>query len=372
MPDSPTTANQTNPPTKPRRRRWLQFSLRSLLIFTTLCAVAAALLARRMEQKGNERDAVEAIRRAGGTVRYGYQYDRSGKAVPNAMPTGWAWLRVLLGDNFFSEVDSVFLYAPVRCRALGRADPGTKDLKRLELVGEKPADDDLDYIVRLPRLTTFGVPGNKITDVGLAKICALRELNSLDISGSAISDAGLAALVNLPALEHLTLEHTSISDEGIAKLRILSKLSSLNLAGTRISDASLKYLQSIENLEWLNLSQTQITNAALPKVAALRKLRSLDLKDTVVDDKGIELLAKLSNLQFLDLRNKRITDIGLKRLEEMKQLRSLQLTAKNTSDRALERIGEVNQLPLVLRQNRISDKAVAELRQALPNCRISR
>jgi hypothetical protein len=33
-----------------RKRRWLQFSLRSLLIFTLVCAIGAAWVARRMEQ----------------------------------------------------------------------------------------------------------------------------------------------------------------------------------------------------------------------------------------------------------------------------------------------------------------------------------
>jgi hypothetical protein len=56
----------------------------------------------------------------------------------------------------------------------------------------------------------------------------------------------------------------------------------------------------------------------------------------------------------------------------MKQLRSLQLTPKLKADRTIERIGEVNKLPMALRPNPINDKAIAELRQALPNCRITR
>ena len=48
----------------PARRRRLQFSLRSLLILTTLCATACGWLTHRIEQKRKERETVAAIREA--------------------------------------------------------------------------------------------------------------------------------------------------------------------------------------------------------------------------------------------------------------------------------------------------------------------
>ena len=44
-----------------RKRRWFQFSLRFLLIFTAIVGVGCALLAHRIEHKCREQDAVEAI-----------------------------------------------------------------------------------------------------------------------------------------------------------------------------------------------------------------------------------------------------------------------------------------------------------------------
>jgi hypothetical protein len=55
-----------------RKRRWLQFSLRTLMMFTLICAVAAGWLGKRMEQKRSERDAAEAITKIGGQVVYDY------------------------------------------------------------------------------------------------------------------------------------------------------------------------------------------------------------------------------------------------------------------------------------------------------------
>jgi hypothetical protein len=50
-------AMQADPPktgSPKRKRRWYQFSLRSLLIFTLVCALGAAWLGRKMERKEHE------------------------------------------------------------------------------------------------------------------------------------------------------------------------------------------------------------------------------------------------------------------------------------------------------------------------------
>src|SRR5438132_11970797 len=91
---APETADAPKP-----NRRWLQFSLRSLLIFTLICAVASAWLVRKRDQKRKERDAVAALIKLGGTVWYDYQAGN-----PKATPPGPGWLRAILGENFFGEV----------------------------------------------------------------------------------------------------------------------------------------------------------------------------------------------------------------------------------------------------------------------------
>ena len=60
-----------------------------------------AWLARKIEQKRKERDAVEAIVKLGGSVTYDYE------KVRGAKPPGPDWLRKFLGENFFSEVEGV-------------------------------------------------------------------------------------------------------------------------------------------------------------------------------------------------------------------------------------------------------------------------
>src|SRR4051812_38117674 len=81
------------------RRRWFQFSLRSLLVFMLICALGSAWIGHRMAQKRKELIAAEAVVRLGGRVRFDYQ-----QIDMNAKPPGAAWLRTFLGENFFSSV----------------------------------------------------------------------------------------------------------------------------------------------------------------------------------------------------------------------------------------------------------------------------
>lgn len=89
-----------------RKRRWLQFSLRSLMIFTLVVAIPCAWLGHRIEEKRRERQAVAAIVKLGGGLRYDYE-NAPGK-VP-LEPPGPRVLRSLLGENYFCEVDAVSL-----------------------------------------------------------------------------------------------------------------------------------------------------------------------------------------------------------------------------------------------------------------------
>ena len=165
--DLPRTPNQ--------KRRWLQFGLRTLLIFTTICAIGCAWLARKIEQKRKERDAVEAIVKLGGSVTYDYE------KVRGAKPPGPDWLRKFLGENFFSEVEGVT------------------------------------------------ISGNAVlTDAGSANLKWLTQLQTLNLGYSNISDAGLVNLSGLIQLRTLNLNFTKITDVGLVNLNRLTQLHTLD------------------------------------------------------------------------------------------------------------------------------------------------
>jgi hypothetical protein len=83
-----------------------QFRLRTLLIVTTVVAVTAGWLGRWIERNRRQSEIVEAITSSGGYVYF--DYERWGKGWTHG-PNGPGWLRSLLGENVFSEVDCVGL-----------------------------------------------------------------------------------------------------------------------------------------------------------------------------------------------------------------------------------------------------------------------
>jgi hypothetical protein len=91
-----------------RKRRWFQFSLRTLLIGVTIAALACGWLVSEVERKRQEREAAEEIVKLGGFVAYDCRWTLYGLKF-SARPHGPPWLRELLGENFFSDVELVSL-----------------------------------------------------------------------------------------------------------------------------------------------------------------------------------------------------------------------------------------------------------------------
>jgi hypothetical protein len=195
-----------------RKRRWFQYSLRTLLIFTLIVAVACGWLASKVERKRSERAAVEALRKKGATVTY--DYDR----VRSRTPYGPAWMRWLLGENYFSEVQWV---------AMG----GNVDA------------DDLNAVAQFPHLTSLTMMSRGFTDAGLANLTGLRELRDLNLSQASLTDDGLKDLAGFTQLETLWLYGTKVTDAGLVHLRGLTRLKYLSLAFTNVSDGPVAELQ---------------------------------------------------------------------------------------------------------------------------------
>jgi len=112
------------PPTTPKpRRRWLQFSLRTLMALVVLLSLPLAWFALKIRKAERQRQAVEAIRKTGGVVVYDYEFEVFANRLAEAKllgvdmnygpnepePPAPEWLRGLLGVDFFSDVAVVDL-----------------------------------------------------------------------------------------------------------------------------------------------------------------------------------------------------------------------------------------------------------------------
>jgi hypothetical protein len=148
-------------------RRFLRFSVRGLIV---VVLVVGAWLGRVVHQAHVQRNAVAAIKNAGGSVLYDWECT-NGTYPPGGKPWAPNWLVDLIGVDYFGQVDHV-------------------DLS----VSSIPSDH---LIVQVGRLT---------------------RLKSLVLSGPCITDAELAYLKGLTSLEHLVLNNTQVSDAGVNDL----------------------------------------------------------------------------------------------------------------------------------------------------------
>lgn len=84
-----------------RKRRWYQFSLRTLLLLMT---VFALWLGRWVHESRQEKMALEALAGRDFSYRYDYQFGVGGGSVYNSPPPGPRWLRELAWEHHFRRV----------------------------------------------------------------------------------------------------------------------------------------------------------------------------------------------------------------------------------------------------------------------------
>ncbi len=228
--------------TKPPRRRFLQFSLRTLLVVMTVLAV---WLGTWLDRGRREKAAVEALRQKGYVgIHYDYQVDSNGKRVTNASPPGPGWAHKFLGEHCFTRVvrmsstyydlddEALAHAAQFRCLRILYNNVGMVSVAEFRMSWSSPenyaasgsvpdpvTDEGLARLRHLTRLETLILVGTKVTDDGLQHVTRLRRLTRLKISSPNITDQGIPHLLKLKNLKELCVSGTSISEAGVAELR---------------------------------------------------------------------------------------------------------------------------------------------------------
>jgi hypothetical protein len=148
------------------KRRWYQYSLRTLFVVVTLCALACSWFVVKMRQAERQHEAVESIEELGGRVFYDYQHG----GAAGATPPGPAWLRRLLGDDFAANVDQVLLS------------------------GNQVEDADLECLEQLTRLQWLWLDNTRVTDAGLEHLEEVTSLRYLHLTRMNVTEGGIERL----------------------------------------------------------------------------------------------------------------------------------------------------------------------------------
>jgi hypothetical protein len=141
------------------------------------------------------------------------------------------------------------------------------------------------------RVILVSLRESKVTDDDLKILAKLPYLENLDLTNTRVSSAGLAHLKGLKNLRVLSLWRTKVDDKGLEHIKGLTKMWQLVLDETKVTDAGLVHLKGMTDLEeWLGLVGTQVTDEGLKHLEGLTKLRSLNLRHTRVTEAGVKKL----------------------------------------------------------------------------------
>lgn len=127
--------------------RWrFQFSIRSLLILTIAVAIPFSWLAMEMKRSKEQMKAVEALHELGGDIFFDSGQTPYKWPTFGTLPSGPAWLRNILGDDFFITVEVV------------------------NLDSAKLTDYDLKHLEGMKHLKQIYLSSTQVTDGGVAEL----------------------------------------------------------------------------------------------------------------------------------------------------------------------------------------------------------
>jgi hypothetical protein len=233
--ENPTLPESDVPPVAPPYKlRWYQYSLRSLFIFMTLCALACSWFAVRKQRAERQAQAVTCVARLGATIEYDYQYDYEQEhaldegPLDAPDPPGPQWLRERLGDDLYNGWAS-YSVASIDFQSYAK---GEKGYVPEALV----SDGDLHVLCSFPKLRYLGLTFQPITDRGIKDLGELNRLEYLDLYGTKVTDDAVHTLLKFHNLKRLNVGQTHITLEGLRRLLGETKLECLELSGNQIAD----------------------------------------------------------------------------------------------------------------------------------------
>lgn len=278
------------------RRRWMQISVRTLLLVVFALCVALGVMTNRARR---QQALVKDLIRRGGKVVYVHEVDSAGKPIPDATLPGPDWLRTLVGDHPYLRLQSV---------ASGQL--SDDDLKRLAefdtlqilQYGEQITDAGLAHLAGMPNLKVIDGDSPKITDRGLRNLAGLTKLELLSLENAQVSDEGLKSLEALPSLKYLNLGWTQATADGVARLR--QRLPQLKIDPPTFPSAE---------------AERDIVRQLIQAGARFRSDKEGWIKDVhfigpEVADEQLLIMLPLERVQTLFLLNTRVTSAGIERV----------------------------------------------------------
>ena len=165
------------------KRKWLQFSLRTLLGVMLAASLLMGWVAHKRNEAAEQRRAYQLILDKHGASNFGPESARS------------PWLQWILGEDVAGTGGCIEFYSPDLC------------------------DADLATLTSLRQIRRLSLDRTHVTDRGLVHLQKLAHLRHLSLDETKVTDHGLESLQACQALEFLSISRTQTTPAGVERLR---------------------------------------------------------------------------------------------------------------------------------------------------------
>lgn len=403
--DSPVSTEAETPAEKKRpRRRWFQFSLRTLLLMMLVfgCGLGWFTAKRRQAQQAWKRIeeaekldinliAVDDNRAMGGIHHEGTWLEEwlgislpepliSAKVNTSSNPTPELQELAKFPEltDIWLEVDDItdeqlaplagmkrlttlqIAWSPLRGSGLAYL-AGNDSLEELNLFYCDNLTDEAIYsIPKLPSLTHLRINNCPLTGVSLGHLAtACPKLETLILNKVPLTLEGFQEIGTIHSLKSLTLEESGVTSDGLGYLSDLAQLQEISFDGAYINDLGLEYLSKHPHLENLTLQKMSITDAGMTHLSILHELKAVNLEETLISDQGLQYIQS-QKLESLSLNYTSITDVGVSQLTRFPHLRALKLSRTKVTDTCVPELAKLPQLEvLTLDKTAITEDALS-------------
>ena len=276
----------------PKKRRWYQFSLLTLLGVITLGAVWLGWTMNYLRSLEGQWAALERI-----------------DAMPTSRPDG-------SGISYNAEPATVLGSA-----FPGRLNPKWRLVRALDAIEASKARAAAQEIPALPHLVELELAAPNLTDYDLQTLGSLRGLKALTISSNFVTGKFLAVGTLHDTLETLDIQSQDFDHDGVLKIGECTHLKTLAFrdehhVGIRQGISDWSFLQKLTQLEELTLAG-DFPDDALAALVKMPALRHLSISSGRLTDQGVKEIAKCQSIEVLAL--------GLPLTEEIsRSLKSMQ------------------------------------------------
>lgn len=298
--------------------------MQTFLCLVGALAVAIGLVSRELNRERQKKRNSAYIEQAGGRIHY----NTRPKNQPSNVINGY--LRVFLGDDYFSEVDQIVLKSQsIKDVQLLGTFP---ELERLVLSGEC-ADGTALSNLRLEQVKWLFIDDAVIDNNLVESLPAFPNLKTVRLYNCKLTEVGTVALNSLSDID-VEIEYRDhlLRSQDYMALRSLSKFSA-TLSNCPITETNLENLSGAGCEIHLDLKKAQLSEANILswwKTNPTWSLRFAGGKDR--EDNKLPSRRDLPTTYELAFVGQQVSDLTLEALSEAIQLRRLNLNCNITGE----------------------------------------